>query len=71
MSYENRLTGTVKMFESNWGFIQPDDGSKDHFVHHSEIQMDGYKFLEVGDKVEFESETTNRGIQAVNVVKLA
>ena len=49
-------TGTVKWFnaEKGFGFISPDDGGKDLFVHHSEIVSDGYATLEDGQKVEFE-----------------
>ncbi|MCO1336792.1 cold-shock protein [Microbulbifer sp. OS29] len=48
-------TGTVKWFDADkgFGFITPDDGSKDLFVHHSEIQVGGYKSLADGQKVEF------------------
>ena len=49
-------TGTVKWFNSSkgYGFIAPDDGSKDLFVHHSEIKMDGDATLNEGQKVEYE-----------------
>ena len=49
-------TGTVKWFNSSkgFGFIVPDDGSKDLFVHHSEIKMDAYATLDEGQKVEYE-----------------
>ncbi|MEM1157170.1 MAG: cold-shock protein [Verrucomicrobiota bacterium] len=49
-------TGTVKWFnsEKGYGFITPDDGGQDLFVHHSEIQMEGYAKLEDGEKVSFE-----------------
>ncbi len=48
-------TGIVKWFNADkgYGFITPDDGSKDLFVHHSEIQVSGYKSLDEGQKVEF------------------
>jgi len=48
-------TGTVKWFNASkgFGFITPDDGSKDLFVHHSEIKTTGYASLEEGQKVEF------------------
>ena len=48
--------GTVKWFnaEKGFGFITPADGGKDLFVHHSEIQMDGYSTLNDGQEVEFE-----------------
>ena len=49
-------TGTVKWFNSSkgFGFISPDDGGDDLFVHHSDIQTDGYASLDEGQKVEFE-----------------
>ena len=48
-------TGTVKWFNADkgFGFITPEDGSKDLFVHHSDIQVDGYKSLDDGQKVEY------------------
>ena len=64
-------TGTVKWFsnQKGYGFISPEDGN-DVFVHHSEIQGDGYKSLEEGQKVEFEIAEGPKGEQAKNVVKL-
>jgi len=49
-------TGTVKWFDAGkgYGFITPEDGSKDLFVHHSEIQTDGYATLNDGQQVEYE-----------------
>jgi len=49
-------TGTVKWFnsEKGYGFITPDDGGQDLFVHHSEIEMEGYAKLEDGEKVRYE-----------------
>ncbi|MEC7230712.1 MAG: cold-shock protein, partial [Verrucomicrobiota bacterium] len=49
-------TGNVKWFdaEKGYGFITPEDGGKDLFVHHSEIKMDGYASLEDGQQVSFE-----------------
>lgn len=63
--------GTVKWFnnQKGYGFITPEDG-KDVFVHHSEIQGDGYKSLEEGQSVEFEVAEGPKGEQAKNVVKL-
>jgi cold shock protein len=62
-------TGTVKWFsdEKGFGFITPDDQSKDLFVHHSAIVADGYRSLAEGAKVEFDSEPGAKGPKAVNV----
>lgn len=70
---ENRTVGTVKWFNGTkgYGFIAPDDGSKDVFVHFSEIVMEGYKELVEGDRVEFGVEQSPKGPQAVHVTKLA
>ncbi len=64
-------TGTVKWFsnQKGYGFISPESGD-DVFVHHSEIQGDGYKSLEEGQKVEFEITDGPKGDQAKNVIKL-
>ncbi len=61
--------GTVKWFnaEKGYGFITPDDGSKDLFVHFSAIQGEGYKSLNEGQKVEYEQTTGQKGPQASNV----
>ena len=61
--------GTVKWFngEKGFGFIAPDDGSKDVFVHYSEISGSGYRSLEENQRVEFEVEQGNKGPQAVRV----
>ena len=63
-------TGTVKWFNSSkgFGFIVPDDGSEDLFVHHSEIKTDGYASLEEGQKVEFEIGLGKKGPCAINVI---
>ena len=62
-------TGTVKWFspEKGFGFITPDDGTADVFVHFSSIEGEGYKNLEEGQNVEFEVTEGQKGPQASNV----
>ena len=63
--------GTVKWFsdEKGYGFIRPDDGSEDVFVHHTGITGDGFKSLEEGDKVTYEVTQGRKGLQAENVAR--
>jgi cold shock protein len=66
----DRFTGTVKWFNATkgYGFIGRDDeGGEDVFVHFSSIQMEGYRALKQGQKVEFEIEQGPKGLQAANV----
>ena len=62
--------GTVKWFNASkgFGFIVPEDGSDDLFVHHSEIKTDGYASLDEGQKVEFEVGQGKKGPCATNVI---
>lgn len=64
--------GTVKWFnsEKGFGFIAPDDGSDDVFVHHTSINARGFRNLEEAQRVEFEVEQGQKGLQAVNVTAL-
>ncbi len=65
-------TGTVKWFndKKGYGFITPEDGEKDCFVHFSAIQSDGFKSLKEGQRVEFEIVDGDKGPAAQNVMIL-
>jgi CspA family cold shock protein len=62
-------TGTVKWFsdDKGFGFITPDDGEKDLFVHHTGINGEGYRSLQEGAKVSYDAEEGDKGPKAVNV----
>ncbi|MGH2730787.1 MAG: cold-shock protein [Actinomycetota bacterium] len=62
-------TGTVKWFNEakGFGFITPEDGSKDLFVHYSNIAAEGYKSLAEGANVTFEARQGQKGPEAINV----
>jgi len=66
------MKGTVKWFndQKGFGFITPEDGSKDLFVHHSSIQADGFKSLAENQQVEFDVEQSDKGPRAANVKPL-
>ena len=68
-----RTTGTVKWFndQKGFGFITPEGGQKDCFVHHSAIQGGGFKTLAEGERVEFDIVQGQKGPAAENVTKLA
>ena len=65
-------TGTVKWFNDTkgFGFISPDDGSADCFVHHTAIQADGFRTLAEGDRVSYEMVQGKKGPAAENVQKV-
>ncbi len=62
-------TGTVKWFNNTkgFGFIAPNEGGDDVFVHHSVIKGDGFKTLNEGQKVTFDVESGPKGLTAINV----
>jgi CspA family cold shock protein len=68
----SRITGKVKWFndQKGFGFITPDNGEKDCFVHHSAIQATGFKTLTEGESVEFDMVQGQKGPAAENVLRL-
>jgi len=69
---DERLEGTVRWFNARkgYGFIDRDDGQGSVFVHYSDIETDGYKSLEEGDKVSFEVIESDKGPKAVKVRRM-
>jgi CspA family cold shock protein len=72
LAWKKDTEGTVKWFndEKGYGFITPDDGGRDLFVHHTGINGSGFKTLRETTKVSYEEEDSDKGPKAVNVEKL-
>jgi len=68
----NIVKGTVKWFndQKGFGFVTPEDGSKDVFVHQSAIMATGFRSLSEGDRVQFSIEQGPKGPSAANVTKI-
>jgi CspA family cold shock protein len=64
--------GTVKWFsvEKGYGFISPDEGGEDVFVHHTGVMGEGFKTLDEGAKVSYEASQGRKGMQADNVSRI-
>lgn len=67
------ITGVVKWFNNakGYGFVTPDEGEQDVFVHFSAISMDGYKSLKEGQKVQFDISQGPKGLHAANLQAVA
>lgn len=67
-----KIKGTIKWFNESkgFGFITPDEGSKDVFVHFSAIQDEGFKTLAEGQRFEFEIQDGQKGPSAANVISI-
>ena len=65
-------TGKVKWFNDHkgFGFIQAEQSNQDVFVHHSVIEMEGYKTLDDGETVEYEAEPSEKGLKATRVKRM-
>lgn len=66
-------TGKVKWFNNakGYGFVRPDEGGEDLFVHYSYIQMEGFKTLKAGQPVQYDLESASKGFHAVNLHVIA